>query len=61
MCILEQNTKNITVRLSNSRWNRLVALENAYRIAKSIVKAKRECETQPSMTVEEAKSFLSTL
>ena len=31
MCILEQNTRNITVRISNARWNRLMELENAYR------------------------------
>jgi len=61
MCIIERNSRNITVRLSNKRWNRLMALENAYRTAHSIVKAKHECESAQPMTVEEAYNFIDTL
>ena len=61
MCIIERNSRNITVRLSNKRWNRLMALENAYRTAHSIVKAKHECESAQPMTVEQAYNFIDTI
>lgn len=61
MCIIEQNTRNITVRMSNARWNRLMELENACRIAKSVVRAKKECEQTKDMNKEEALSFIDSL
>ena len=61
MCIIERNTRNITVRMTNARWNRLMELENAYRIANSIVRAKKECEKAKSMTKEEAMKFIGSL
>ena len=61
MCILEQTTSNITVRISNKRWNRLMDLENAYRIAKSVHRAKKESENAQAMTIDEAKRYISSL
>ena len=61
MNIIERNTNNVTIRMSNSRWNRILALEKMYKMAKSVVKAKKECEDKESMTVAEAKHFLSAL
>ena len=61
MCILEQNNRNITVRISNTRWNRLMELENAYRIAKSIHRAKKECEKAQPMTLDEARKYIDSL
>ena len=61
MCILEQNNRNITVRISNTRWNRLMELENAYRIAKSIHRAKKECERAQPMTLDEARKYIDSL
>ena len=61
MCVIERNNRNITVRITNARWNRLMELENAYRTAKAVVKAKYECENSPSMTVNEAIDFIKTL
>ena len=61
MCLLEQTTSNITVRISNKRWNRLMELENAYRIAKSVHRAKKESEKAQSMTIDEAKRYISSL
>ena len=58
MCILERNTRSITVRMSPRRWNRFVELEKAYRVANAVVRAKRECETAPSMSVEDALVYL---
>lgn len=61
MCILEQNTRNVTVRMSNARWNRLLELENAHRMAKAVVRAKRECETSKAMSVSEAMKYIDSL
>lgn len=61
MCVLEKNSRNITVRLTNARWNRLMELETAYRVAMAIAKAKRECETAPAMSVAEAMDFIDSL
>ncbi len=61
MYVIEQTPRNITVRLSNSRWSRLMELENAYCMAKSIVRAKKECEKAPAMTKDEALKFIDSL
>ena len=61
MCVLEKTTRSITVRLSPRRWSRLMEMEKAYRIAESVVKAKKECETSPAMTVNEALRFIQQL
>ena len=54
MCVIEKTSRSITVRLTNARWNRLMELESAYRVAVAVAKAKRECEEAPSMSVDEA-------
>ena len=58
MCVLERNTRSITVRMSPRRWERFIGLEQAYRAANAVVRAKRECETAPSMSVDEAIQFI---
>ena len=61
MCVLEKTPKNITVRLTNARWKRLMELETAYRMAMAVAKAKRECETAPAMNMAEAIGVFDTL
>lgn len=61
MCIIERNSRNITVRITNKRWNRLMELENAYRTAQAVLKAKSECESAPALTVDQALDFIDTL
>jgi len=61
MCVLERNTRSVTVRMSSRRWDRFLELEQAYRVANAIVRAKRECETAPSMSVDEAMQFIEQL
>ena len=61
MCVIERTNRNITVRMTNARWNRLMELEKAYRTACAVVRAKRECEEEPSMSVSEALSFVDSL
>lgn len=61
MCVLEKTPRSVTVRLSNTRWNRLMELEAAYRMALAVAKAKRECESAPSLSLSEAMNFIDTL
>lgn len=61
MCVLEKTPRTITVRLTNARWNRLMELETAYRVAMAVAKAKRECESAPSMSVAAAMDFIDSL
>lgn len=44
--------------MSPRRWDHLVELEQAYRVANAVRRAKRECEMAPSMSVEDAKNFI---
>ena len=61
MCVLEKTPRSVTVRLSNTRWNRLMELEASYRMALAVAKAKRECESAPSLSLSEAMNFIDTL
>lgn len=61
MCVIEKNSRNITVRMTHARWNRLMELEEAYHTARAVVRAKRECEKKPSMSVSEALRFIDSL
>lgn len=61
MCVVERTNRSITVRLTHARWNRLMELEEAYRTARAVVRAKRECENAQSMDVGEALSFVDSL
>ena len=61
MQVLERNTRNTTVRMTNKRWDRLMELETAYLTAQAVARAKRQCATAPSMSVSEAIKFIDTL
>ena len=49
------------MRMTHARWNRLMELEEAYHTARAVVRAKRECEKNPSMSVSEALRFIDSL
>ena len=59
--VLERNTRNVVVRMSNKRWNLLLDLEAAYHTAQKIMAAKKECEISEPMKVEEALRFIDNL
>lgn len=59
--IVERTPRNITVRLSNRRWDRLMELERAYKMAQTIKKSIKQAETAPAMSVEEAMDFIDKL
>ena len=61
MCVVERTNRSITVRMTHARWNRLMELEEAYRTARAVVRAKRECENAQPMSLNEAFNFVDSL
>lgn len=49
------------VSLAPRRWERLMELEKAYEVARAVVRAKKECETAPVMSVSNAYSAIDML
>ena len=52
--IVERTPKRITVSMSTRRWNRMLELEQAYKLARIIKRSMKQVEEEPSMTPEEA-------
>jgi hypothetical protein len=61
MAVLEKTSRNITVRLTKARWARLMEMEKAYKTARCVVRAKRQCETAPSMSITDAIKHIDSL
>ena len=52
--IVERTPRTVTVRMSTRRWNRMLQLEQAYKLARIIKRSMKQVEDEPSMTPEEA-------
>ena len=52
--IIERTPRRITVSMSVRRWNRMLQLEEAYKLARIIKRSMKQVESEPSMTQEEA-------
>lgn len=61
MCVIEQDSRNITVRLTQARWRRLMEMEQAYKVARAIARAEAQVQNAPSMTVAEALAHIDSL
>ena len=61
MCVIEQSPRSITVRMSRRRWNRMLELEQAYRLARAIKHSMQQMESTPSVSVEDALETLRNL
>jgi len=59
--VIEQTPRSVTVRMSTRRWNRLLELEEAYKLARTIKRSMKQAEKAPSMTVDEAMEFIDKL
>lgn len=53
--------KRITVNMSTRRWNRMLQLEETYKLARIIRRSMKQVETEPSMTPDEAVAALRAL
>ena len=59
--IVTRDSRNVTVRMSNSRWKRYQQLEESYIVASNVLKGLKEVETLKPMTIEEAEAKLDQL
>lgn len=59
--IVERTPRTVTVRMSTRRWNRMLQLEQAYKLARIIKRSMKQVEDEPSMTPEEAIEALRAL
>ena len=59
--IIERTPSRITVNMSTRRWNRMLQLEETYKLARIIKRSMKQVETEPSMTSEEAVAALRAL
>ena len=59
--IVERTPRTVTVRMSTRRWNRMLQLEETYKLARIIKRSMNQVETEPSMTPEEAVAALRAL
>lgn len=59
--VLERTPQSVTVQMSIRRWNRMLELEQTYKLARIIKRSMRQVESEPSMTPEEAINTLRAL
>ena len=59
--IIERTPSRITVSMSLRRWNRMLQLEETYKLARIIKRSMKQVESEPSMTPEEAVAALRAL
>ncbi len=59
--IVERTPRTVTVRMSTRRWNRMLQLEQTYKLARIIKRSMEPVENEPSMTPEEAIEALRAL
>lgn len=59
--IIERMPGRVTVSMSTRRWNRILKLEQAYKLARIIKRSMKQVETEPSMTPEETIEHLRAL
>jgi len=59
--VIEQTPRSVTVRMSTRRWNRMLQLEEAYKLARTIERGMKQAEKAPTMTVDEAMDFIDKL
>lgn len=59
--IIERTPSRITVSMSLRQWNRMLQLEETYKLARIIKRSMKQVESEPSMTPEEAVAALRAL
>lgn len=59
--VIERTPRSVTVRMSTRRWNRMLELEQTYKLARIISRSMNQVESEPSMTPQEAMESLKAL
>ena len=59
--IISRTPGRVTVSMSTRRWNRMLQLEEAYKLGRIIKRSMNQVDKEPSMTPEEAIEQLRAL
>lgn len=59
--IIDRTPRTVTVRMSTRRWNRMLQLEQTYKLARIIKHSMEQVDNEPSMTPQEAIEALRAL
>ena len=59
--VIERTPRSVTVRMSTRRWNKMLELEQTYKLARTIKRSMKQVESEPSMTPDEAIEALRAL
>ena len=59
--IIDRTPRTVTVRMSTRRWNRMLQLEQTYKLARIIKHSMEQVENEPSMAPQEAIEALRAL
>ena len=59
--VIERTPRSVTVRMSTRRWNRMLELEQTYKLARIISRSMNQVDSEPSMTPQEAMESLKAL
>jgi hypothetical protein len=51
----------VTVQMSQRRWNRILSLEQTYKLARTIKRSMDQVETAPALSAEDAVDVLRSL
>ncbi len=57
--IISRTPGRVTVSMSTRRWNRMLQLEEAYKLGRIIKRSMKQVEAEPSMTPEDEVAFLA--
>ena len=59
--VISRTPKRVTLSMSTRHWNRLLQLEEAYKLGRIIKRSMKQVEDEPSLTPEEAINQLRAL
>ena len=59
--VIERTPRSVTVRMSTRRWNKMLELEQTYKLARIISRSMHQVESESSMTPQEAIDSLRAL
>lgn len=59
--VVDRTPRTVTVSMSSRRWNKLLELEQTYKLARIIKRSMKQVESEPSMSPEETIEVLRAL
>ena len=60
MAVQELEGNKVMVTMSITHWNLLQQLERSYKVARSIMRGEKECESAPALSAVEALRYIES-